>query len=456
MGLLSASKSSRAKSNGSAVFMALAIFMFLAMVALLFYVNEREQPTITPTPIPPLIGALTDLHFEAADQKSGLRHVQVTVAQGNNILPVVDKIFPRRSWISQAGPREMLFTVSLDTERLGLADGPAEVVINVRDYSYWRFGAGNEAQLIIPVEFDTKPPHVTRLDSPRYIKQGGAGLVIYKISENVPRHGVSVNDYFHPGFPVEGKVDTYGAMIGLPFDTDKITNAYVLAEDAAGNQGKAPFGMIVKKRAIVQDTITIPDSFLELKIPEFSQYYPEMTGTNVEKYLYVNNKVRAENNEKFRELCSQSIPEKLWHGRFDRMAGAGKADFADHRSYIYKGKKIDNQVHLGKDIASVRHAPVKAANEGKVIFADYSGIYGNTVVLDHGTGIFSLYSHMSQISVAPGELIKKSGLLGATGTSGMAGGDHLHFSMLVNGIMVDPLEWWDASWLDLHIESYLK
>lgn len=456
MGLLSANKSSRAKSSGSAIFIALLVFICIIVAALLFYVNEREQPVITPAPLPALIGARTDLNFEVTDQKSGLRHVQVAVIQNNQTTTVVDKIFPRRGWIGQAGPREMLSTITLDTEALGLADGPAEVVITARDYSYWRFGAGNESQVVVPVAFDTEPPKVTKLDSPRYIRQGGAGIVTYRMSEEVPRHGVSVNEYFHAGFPVEGKKDIYGAIIGLPHDTEKITEAYVLAQDGAGNQGKAPFGMIVKKRALKRDTINIPDSFLDLKIPEFSQYYPDMTGSKVEQYLYVNNTVRKENNAQFRDLCAQSIPEKLWSGRFSRMPGAGRASFADHRTYLYKGKKIDNQVHLGNDIASVRHAPVKAANRGKVIYADYRGIYGNTVVLDHGTGVFSLYSHMSQIAVAPGEIVDKNGVLGATGTTGMAGGDHLHFSMLVNGIMVDPLEWWDASWLDLHIESYLK
>jgi murein DD-endopeptidase MepM/ murein hydrolase activator NlpD len=99
---------------------------------------------------------------------------------------------------------------------------------------------------------------------------------------------------------------------------------------------------------------------------------------------------------------------------------------------------------------------VLAANRGKVIFADYLGIYGNMVVLDHGLGVFSLYSHLSQIGVVEGDIVEKNGVLGATGTSGMAGGDHLHFSMLVNGVLVDPLEWWDEHWLDLNILSYLK
>ena len=91
-----------------------------------------------------------------------------------------------------------------------------------------------------------------------------------------------------------------------------------------------------------------------------------------------------------------------------------------------------------------------------MIFADYLGIYGNTVILDHGLGVFSLYSHLSQIGIEVGAIVDKDQGIGESGATGMAGGDHLHFSILVNGILVDPLEWWDAKWLDLNIASYLK
>ena len=135
------------------------------------------------------------------------------------------------------------------------------------------------------------------------------------------------------------------------------------------------------------------------------------------------------------------------------MAGSSRAGFADHRTYFYKGEAIDKQVHLGMDIASTRRADVKAANRGKVAFADYLGIYGNMVMVDHGQGVFSLYSHLSQINVAPGDDVERSAVLGLTGTSGMAGGDHLHFSMLVNGIFVTPKEWWDQHWVEVTIEE---
>lgn len=195
--------------------------------------------------------------------------------------------------------------------------------------------------------------------------------------------------------------------------------------------------------------------FLNAKIPEFELHYPQMTGSMKEKYLFTNNIVRIENNQKIFDLCQNSISERLWSDKFLRMAGASRAGYADHRTYFYHNKEIDKQVHLGMDIASTRRAEIKAANKGKVIFADYLGIYGNMVILDHGQGVFSLYSHMSQIHVAVDDTIESGVILGQTGKSGMAGGDHLHFSILINGIFVTPKEWWDPQWIEVTIEEPL-
>ena len=135
------------------------------------------------------------------------------------------------------------------------------------------------------------------------------------------------------------------------------------------------------------------------------------------------------------------------------MAGSSRAGYADHRTYFYNGKAVDQQVHLGMDIASTRRANVRAANTGEVIFADYLGIYGNMVLVDHGQGLFSLYSHLSQINVSVGDKVDQKTVLGLTGTTGMAGGDHLHFSMLVHGVFVTPKEWWDQHWIEVTIEE---
>ena len=155
-------------------------------------------------------------------------------------------------------------------------------------------------------------------------------------------------------------------------------------------------------------------------------------------------------------MCGKSRPERLWEGRFQRMARSSRrAGFAEYRTYYYSGKEVDHQVHLGIDLASTRKADVKAANSGVVVYAAYLGIYGEMVIIDHGLGVFSLYSHLSQINAAVGDAVTKETVLALSGTSGMAGGDHLHFSVLVNGVFVDPLEWWDKQWLNLNILNFL-
>jgi murein DD-endopeptidase MepM/ murein hydrolase activator NlpD len=176
----------------------------------------------------------------------------------------------------------------------------------------------------------------------------------------------------------------------------------------------------------------------------------------LDQYLEINRRVRAENAAKIREITSKSRSERLWDGRFQRMARSSRrAGFAEYRTYHYKGQEVDHQVHLGIDLASTRHADVKASNRGEVVFAEYLGIYGNMVIIDHGLGIFTLYSHLSQIGSAVGDVVDKDTVIGLSGKSGMAGGDHLHFSVLVNGVFVNPLEWWDSQWLKLNILNFV-
>lgn len=447
-------RSSRSKP---AILYIIPVLLLLAIVVALFLLLEREAPRIEIDGELDLIGTHREINFAVSDKKSGISHIDAVIRQGGIEKKLFEKNFQRQGYFHKAGEHNLTDYIKIDTTALGFKDGKAEIVFTVRDFSYWNLMRGNITERVFPVTVDTQPPKVSRMDSPRQIVQGGVGIVMYKVSEPVQTHGVRVNDYFHPGFPVPGKNDLFGAIIGLPHDTAKIEDAHVEAVDAAGNLGTAPFGMILKKGNFKRDRINVPETFLDLKIPEFSQYYPEMTGNNLEKYLYVNNKVRRENNKRIMELCSHSTGEQLWQGHFTRMArSSNRAGYADHRTYYYNGKEVDQQTHLGIDLASTRHSEVEAANTGKVVFADYLGIYGNMVILDHGLGVFSLYSHLSGIDVAAGDMVEKGGKIGTTGTSGMAGGDHLHFSMLVNGILVNPLEWWDASWLDLNILSSLK
>ncbi|TMA41037.1 MAG: M23 family metallopeptidase, partial [Deltaproteobacteria bacterium] len=166
--------------------------------------------------------------------------------------------------------------------------------------------------------------------------------------------------------------------------------------------------------------------------------------------------LRVATEKRVRELCRESTAEPLWEGAFLRLPGSDPlSGFADRRTYMYHGQAIDHQTHLGFNLASVRGSSVPAGNTGRVVFAGPLGIYGNAVILDHGLGLFSLYGHLSEMAVAAGTTIHRGDVVGKTGDTGLAGGDHLHFSVMIHGVHVDPVEWWDAHWIHDHVESRL-
>ena len=83
-------------------------------------------------------------------------------------------------------------------------------------------------------------------------------------------------------------------------------------------------------------------------------------------------------------------------------------------------------------------------------------LYGNAVVIDHGYGLLSLCGHMSAVSVAAGDRVAKGAVIGASGSTGLAGGDHLHLEVFVHGQSVDPLEWLDAKWIGDNLGTKLR
>lgn len=438
------------------MFIPVIVLITVAVVLVSFYEREVSQVRVL-TDIE-RVGAVKDVELLLTDGKSGLRSVQIHLIQGAKKIAVFEEEYARQGLLKNSGPEQAEVKIKLEPATLKFSDGAAELLVTVRDYSWWGWMEGNLATVSFPVELDTKPPLLYIADSPRYIIQGGAGIVTYSLNEEVVEHGVLINETFHPGFPLPHKgEDVYGAIIGLEFDMERIEKSVAMAVDLAGNSIAKPFGMIMRKRTPKRDRINVSDSFLDRKLPEFINYYPELQGKEpLAQYLEVNNRVRQENNKIIGEVCSKSKPERLWEGRFQRMARSERrAGFAEHRTYYYGANGVDNQVHLGIDLAATRKAKVKAANNGEVVYAAYLGIYGEMVIIDHGLGVFSLYSHLSQINVAVGDAVTKDTVIALSGTSGMAGGDHLHFSMLINGVFVDPLEWWDKQWLNLNIMNFL-
>lgn len=417
---------------------------------------ENEKPEIQLGEEIEYLGKETDFTVSINDNKTGLRSIKIAVVQGEKEVVLYEKSYPRSGYTGQIGPVSETKEIQFQLDKSGLKDGEAEIVAIAVDYSLRGYLAGNTTELRKKVTIDSLPPKIRLKHTERYISPGGSGIAIYQLSGEANHHGVKIGEHFHKGHLVgDGRDDVYISYFGLPFDMKDMGTPVVFAKDSAGNHSSVSFSPVLKAAKQKFDRINVSDGFLNAKIPEFELHYPEMSGSMKDKYLFTNNEVRVENNQTIFDLCQNSVSERLWKDKFIRMAGASRAGYADHRTYYYNDKEIDKQVHLGMDIASTRRAEVKAANRGKVIYADYLGIYGNMVILDHGQGIFSLYSHMSQIQVAIDDIIDSGVVIGLTGKSGMAGGDHLHFSMLINGIFVTPKEWWDPQWIEVTIEEPL-
>ncbi len=445
----------RHKPRGSHFLLTSFFFILLiAGVAIFILFFEGEKPVITLQQSSAFIGKSGNINYSVTDKKSGIHTIFVWGSQGDVRKLLYSVTYPRVAYTGTVGPMEDTRTIPIDVQKEGFTDGVMTITIEATDFSMRGWFQGNKTIATKEVTVDTIPPQISILHSEKYISPGGAGIAIYRVSDKDSQHGVTVNGFFNPGFPLgNGREDTYISFFALPYDAENISNLNVSATDLAGNNTVVPFKSVYKQPNQKHDTINISDGFLDSKIPEFQQYYPEMKGEFIDKYLYANSTIRDQNNKKISDLCRSPQPERLWKGHFDRMPGSTRAGYADHRTYYYKGNAIDHQVHLGMDIASTSRADVRAANKGKIVYASYLGIYGNMILIDHGQGVFSLYSHLSQINVSPGEMVDQKTVIGLTGTTGMAGGDHLHFSVLINGVFVTPIEWWDQHWVKVTIDD---
>jgi murein DD-endopeptidase MepM/ murein hydrolase activator NlpD len=234
----------------------------------------------------------------------------------------------------------------------------------------------------------------------------------------------------------------------------------LVAEDEAGNAATAPFEFRVFPKPFKNSRIELDDPFLERVVPAIlagtTEVQPE--GSMIDQYVVINSELRRLNAARIGSFAGQTAPQLLWRGDVFHpfTNNSVESAFADRRTYFYQGREVDRQVHLGFDLASYAQTPIVAANRGRVLFADELGIYGNAVIVDHGLGLQSLYAHLSTIDVAPGVMVEKDQAIGRSGTTGLAGGDHLHFTMLLNGQMINPVEWWDAHWIEDRILRKLR
>jgi hypothetical protein len=446
------------------------VLVLLAAAGIVFLVAGRgEAPSILIVQPAKTIGADATLEVTAETPRSKFSRLDIALEQNGRSTPLFSLAAPGSAALTQVTPDRIRISRPVGKRALpDLQAGKARIVVTAARTTMFGLRT-KESSAAREVTARFIPPRVSAVSTHHYVNLGGSEMVVYTVAPPDAASGVLVGDRFYPGFPASGAGMTSSdpglrvAFFALLYDQDLATPIRLLARDDAGNETKVSFDYKPFARKFTRGRIELNDPFLRRVVPEILERAPELklavsSGADyLPAFLKINNDLRRIDAAKLVELAGQTSPQMLWKGPFIPLGNAKvESKFADHRSYFYQGKEVDQQVHLGFDLAVTRQIPVKAGNDGKVVYADYLGIYGNCVVIDHGMGVQSLYGHLSSIEVKAGDAVTRGQQIGRSGMTGLAGGDHLHFSVMLQGNMVNPVEWWDPHWVEDRVMRKLR
>ena len=398
---------------------ALLLILLLAAGGAYVVAGRQGGPSIEIAKPEKFVGMSTPLEVAIGAPAANLKTIKIVFEQDGKqtTLYAADNGQVAGEGVKLDGPDKLRITRTVGKQTVpDLKTGPARILVTA-SRPVMRGLRTLESTATRDVKVRLERPQVSIVSSKHYINLGGAEMVVYRAVPADVTSGVVVGDVEYPGYPASGASAVEGvklddptlriAFFSLLYDQDLKTPIRLFARDEAGNTGRADFDYTTFPKPFKNSRIELDDKFLDRVVPAIlagtTDVKPE--GDNLAKFLVINGELRRKNAEK---------------------------------------------------IASFTGMKVQAANRGKVVFAEELGIYGNCVILDHGMGVQSLYGHLSSIGVKAGDMVEKEQELGRSGMTGLAGGDHLHFTMLVNGHMVNPVEWWDQHWIQDRILRKLK
>ncbi|HEY7289398.1 MAG TPA: M23 family metallopeptidase [Vicinamibacterales bacterium] len=458
------------------------LFVVLVAFGIAYYVAGRGAPPQLVIAKPDhLVGQSGTLELTAEAPQARFTRLSVALEQNGKSTPLVDFTAPGRGAVPQsaaagvtiadAGPNKIRVARGIGKRDLpDLQQGTARILVTATRPSFLnlrQLSSSTTKEIQIRLE----APRIAVLSTKHYVNHGGAELVVYKATPADVTSGVRVGDIEYPGFPVSGAgvqgADPTVKMAFFALLHDQPLNASIqaFARDEAGNESKASFVDNVFEKPFKKSRIQLDDKFINRVVPEILEHSPELklatpaegTPEMLQAFLKINGDLRKINTDEIAAFAAKTSPTKLWDGPFVQLGNSQvEASFADHRTYIYGGKDVDQQVHLGFDLAVTEHVPVHAANRGVIVNASWLGIYGNCVIIDHGMGVQTLYGHLMSFDVKVGDKVERGQQVGRSDSTGLAGGDHLHFTQLVGGRMVNPVEWWDPHWIADRVDRKLR
>ncbi|MGA2729402.1 MAG: M23 family metallopeptidase [Terracidiphilus sp.] len=419
-----------------------AVLVLLILVPILIVSARSATPVVDLPASITTLGQATPVSVQVHDPR-GIRKIAATVEQNGVSYPVSATTQP-----STASDSTWSFTAGVKSTPQ-LKDGAAKLIVEATSNDL----LGKKARAERDVTVVTRPPSLSVDSDQHYLYLGMADLVTFNVSGGWTAAGVRVGDQTYRSWPMpDGKPGRF-SLFAFAWNMPPGTAPVVYASIGVGNDVTSPIVFQFPKKEQPHYTVhdlQISDAFMQKVVNELD---PNGSGDPVARFVKINSEMRRANNKTLADLRFKTAEKFLWSQPFARQAHAqAEATFADLRNYIYHGKKIDQQVHLGYDLAVTQHVGVEASNDGQIVYAAPLGIYGNCVVVDHGYGLQTIYGHMSQIDVHVGDTVKRGQVMGRSGMTGMAGGDHIHFAMQLDGVQIDPKEWWDPHWIHDHIE----
>jgi hypothetical protein len=418
-----------------------AVPALVILVAIVVVFRRSATPVVVLPSSTTTLGQATPVTVQVHDPR-GVRKITATVLQNGVSYPVGETANrltgADNTWSFTAGAKAAP----------QLKDGAAKLIVEATSNDL----LGHKARLERDVTVVTRPPSLSVDSDQHYLYLGMADLVTFDVSGGWTAAGVRVGDQTYRSWPMPGGKPGRFSLFAFAWNMPPGTAPVVYASVGAGNDVTSPMVFQFPKKEQPHYTthdLEVSDAFMQKVVNELD---PNGSGDPVARFVRVNSEMRRANNQTLAELRFKTAEKFLWSQPFWRQTHSqAEATFADLRNYIYHGKKIDQQVHLGYDLAVTQHVGVEASNDGQIVYAAPLGIYGNCVVVDHGYGLQTIYGHLSQIDVHVGDTVKRGQIMGRSGMTGMAGGDHIHFAMQLDGVQIDPKEWWDPHWIHDHI-----
>jgi murein DD-endopeptidase MepM/ murein hydrolase activator NlpD len=417
------------------------VIVLVVLVPIAFVLARSATPVIDLPSSVTSLGQATPITARIRDPH-GVRRLAAFVEQNGARYQVFELAQPSNLTDTTAN-----FTAGVKTTPQ-LKDGKAKLILEATSNDLLR----KSARLERDVNVVTQPPSVSVDSEQHYLYLGMADLATFSVSGSWTEAGVRVGDQTFRAWPMPGGKPGLFSLFAFAWNMPPGTAPLVYASNGAGNDVTSPLVVVFPKKEQPKYTthdLQVSDAFMQKVINELD---PNGTGDPVARFVKINTEMRRANNKTLSDLRLKTADKFLWSQPFMRQTHSqAESSFADVRNYIYKGKKIDQQVHLGYDLAVTQHIGVEASNDGKVVYAAPLGIYGNCIVVDHGYGLQTIYGHLSKIDVHEGDVVKRGQVMGLSGMTGMAGGDHIHFAMQLDGVQIDPKEWWDSHWIKDHI-----